>query len=293
MKDKKKAADKQNQDIEAEVPDVPADPEMQDQAVADTPSEQLSEAETRKDIRVVTELESMVHGFDDDDEPWKEYTTILNLSKSGAGFTLTRPCVVGRLVKLTTAMPAELRAFDHTEKLYTVVGLIQYCNRMENAEEGELYNIGVAFAGKDFPESYFDNPAQSYRISGSDDRGTWTVAEAEAEFTKRRHARFRAHLDVTVSLIKKDRGSARQREDTVTHDISTNGACVVCSLPVEVGERVKFASKEHNFYAIAIVRNRAYRNNRPTLHLEFVESSYPVKKIPHFSIDEAMEPERA
>jgi hypothetical protein len=193
--------------------------------------------------------------------------------------------VVGRLVKLTTAMPTELRAFDHDEKLYTVVGLIQYCNPMESAE-GELYNIGVAFAGKDFPESYFDNPAQSYRISGNNPSGMWTVSEAQTAFTNRRHARFRAHLDVTISLIKKNRGAARQREDTVTHDISTNGACVVCSLDVEVGERVKFACKEHNFYAIAIVRNRAVRNNRITLHLEFVESAYPVKKIPHFTTDE-------
>lgn len=250
----------------------------------ETTGEVEAPEQTRKDIRIVTELESMVHGFDENDEAWKEFTTVLNISKSGAGFTLPRACRVGRLVKLTTPMPSELRAFDHTEKLYTVVGLVQYCQPLES-QDGELYNIGVAFVGRNFPESYFVDPAQSYRIDGSDSAGMWTVAEAEREFSTRGQARFRAQLKVSVSLIKKHRSSASTREETVTHDISANGACVFCALDAEVGERVKFGSKAHNFYAIAIVRNRGRRSNRPTLHLEFVDAVYPLKKLPHFSYD--------
>lgn len=253
-----------------------------------TTEDSTTQAEVRKDIRIVTELESMVHGFDENDEPWKEFTTVSSISKNGAGFALPRPCRVGRLVKLTTPMPTELRAFDHTEKLYTVVGLVQYCQPVDDLN---LYNVDIAFAGQDFPESYFADPAQSYRISGSDRAGMWIVTEAEREFSTRSHARFRAHLNVTVSLIKKHRSSAINRQDTITHDISANGVCVFCSLDAEVGERVKFASKEHNFYAIAIVRNRGRRNNRPTLHLEFVDATYPLKKLPHFSYDDGPQPE--
>lgn len=250
----------------------------------ETTEEAEAQAETRKDIRIVTELESMVHGFDEDDEAWKEFTTVLNISKSGAGFSLPRPCRVGRLVKLTTPMPSELRAFDHTEKLYTVVGLVQYCQPIES-QDGDLYNIGVAFVGRNFPESYFADPAQSYRIDGTDAAGMWTVTEAEREFATRRHARFRSQLKVTISLIKKHRSSASTREETITHDISATGACVFCSLDAQVGERVKFGNKAHNFYAIAVVRNRGRRNNRPTLHLEFIDATYPLKKLPHFSYD--------
>jgi hypothetical protein len=50
MKDKKKDIEKETEQPPTETVDQPAPPE----------------AETRKDIRIVTDLESMVHGFDDD-----------------------------------------------------------------------------------------------------------------------------------------------------------------------------------------------------------------------------------
>ena len=240
----------------------------------------VSGEKDQKDIQVISELEGVIHGFNDDNEPWTELTIISNASRTGAAFRLTRPCEVGRLVKLTASMPRELRGFDHDEKHYTVVGLVQYCTHSES--DGEFI-VGVAFLGRDFPDSFFENPMQSYRISGSNANGMWTASETETDFTKRRHARYIAHLHVTISLLQKNHGIARQREDTITFDISADGACVASSLDVKIGERVKFACKELNFYAMAIVRDREMRNKRLALHLEFVEHLFPVKKLPNFA----------
>ena len=244
------------------------------------------EAELRKDIRIVTDLDCIVQGYDESDEPWKEVTTVMSTSRSGAGFSLTRPCRVGRLVKLVTPFPVELRAYDHDEELYPVVGLVQYCQESKDNDEGR-YNIGVAFVGKHIPESFTANPSQSYRISGGNELGMWSITESQSDFKSRSRPRFRSRVAVSISLIKKDRSAGTYKEETVTNDISATGASVVCSLDVQIGDRVKFASKEHNFYAIALVRNRRIRNNEmATLHLEFLENTYPIEKIPALSVSE-------
>jgi len=242
-----------------------------------------NEPEHRKDVRIITELDCIVQGYDEGGQPWKEVTRVISTSRSGAGFTLTRSCRVGRLVKLVTAYPVELRAYDQDEELYPVVGLIQYCQESKEGGGGQ-YNVGVAFVGKHIPESFTNNPSQSYRISGSNELGMWSITEAQTDFKSRSGPRFRTEINVTISTIKKDRSSRSQKEETVTNDISSSGASVFCSLDVQVGDRVKFASKEHNFYAIATVRNRRERKGKAsTLHLEFLEHAYPVEKIPAVS----------
>jgi len=228
----------------------------------------------------MTELECIVQGFDENDEPWKEVTTVMSTSRTGAWFTLTRPCCVGRLVKLVMPLPVELRAYDKEEELYPVISLVQYCQRSKD-QDLDIYNIGVAFAGKHIPESFNAKPSQSYRISGSNESGMWSITELHTDFKSRSRPRFRTQINVTITLIKKHRSSVTYKEATLTNDISATGASVVCSLDVQIGDRVKFASKEHNFYTIAIVRNkRMIDEKRVTLHLEFLENTYPVNKIP-------------
>jgi hypothetical protein len=232
----------------------------------------------RKDIRIVTELDTIVNGFDENNDPWKEFNTIENVSIRGAGFTLNRPVPTGRLVKLTVSMPRELRVYDEDEQLYTVVGLVQYCQPAFGRVPG-MYDLGVAFIGKEFPDSYNNDPGQSYRISGANPNGMWTITELRTEFKDRSATRFRTQVPVTISLIKRDRTDGTYRQETVTRDIGAGGACVECALDVKIGDRIKFASKQHNFYAIAVVRNRARRHGRIVLHIEFLEHKFPVMKL--------------
>ena len=67
------------------------------------------------------------------------------------------------------------------------------------------------------------------------------------------------------------------KENTVTRDISISGASFPCTLDAAVGERVKFACKEFDFYALAVVRNR--NDAASTLHLQFIDAAFPINKL--------------
>ena len=233
--------------------------------------------EKRSAERSPTELRTIVQVKEAKDEVWKEITKVTTVSKNGAGFTLTRPCTVGRLISLVLPMPPELRAYDHKEKVYPIMGLVQYCNEV-NVDNVSRYHIGVGFVGKDVPESYMADPQQGYRITGVTDDGLWRFTEAGTAFKPRQNPRLWAAVDVTISLIKKDRLPS-DKEAVVTSNISASGLSAICQLAAEIGDRVKVAFKEYDFYAIAIVRNCKPVDNGNSIHLEFVEHSFPMEKL--------------
>jgi len=235
-------------------------------------------ADNRKDERLETNLQTLVRVKESEDETWKEVVNVTGVSQLGAGFDLSRPVTVGRLVALVLPMPPEFRAYDRDESAYAVMGLVQYCNK-SNSDDGIIYHVGVAFIGKQVPESYKTSPLQSYRISGMSPDGLWQITEANTQFKKRSSSRYRMGLSVTVSLIRKEKGPI-VKETAITKDISVNGASVICSLEVQPGEKVKFGCKALDFYAIALVRNRKeIPNEKTTLHLEFIEQEISLDKI--------------
>lgn len=214
-----------------------------------------------------------------DGEPWKEITAVTSISRNGAGFTLTRPCVVGRLIQLTMPLDDELRAYDKGEKIYQVVGVVQFCNRAE-LDGKQVYHVGVGFIGKTPPDSHTENPAQGYRIIGMHANGLWRIIESATDFTPRRNSRFWMSIPMTVSRLKGKSEKTSQKEDCMTQNISTAGVSVLCSLPVKMGERVKVACEDFRFYSVAVVRNRKDRKNQlPSLHLEFVDQRFPTEKM--------------
>ena len=229
--------------------------------------------EGRKDERRDTELRTIVQVKESEDETWKEIVTVTGISRLGAGFDLSRPVAVGRLVALVLPMPREFRAYDLDEKAYPVMGIVQYCNEA-TADGVTVYHTGVAFIGKHVPESFKVGPNQSYRIAGMSADGLWAVTEAETQFKKRALPRYRLSLEVTVSLIR-----SPTKETTFTRDISANGAAILCSLDVPAGDKIKFACNALDFHAIAVVRNRKATDAVPTLHVEFVGEQIPPEKI--------------
>jgi len=211
--------------------------------------------------------------------PWKEITPVTSISRNGAGFTLTQPCVVGRLIQLTMPLSDDLRAYDKGEKVYQVVGVVQFCNRAE-LDGADVYHVGVGLIGKTPPDSHLENPAQGYRIIGMHANGLWRIIESATEFTPRRNSRFWMSIPMTVSRLKGKSEKTAQREDCMTQNISTAGASVLCSLPVKPGDRVKVACEDFRFYSVAVVRNRKERKNQlPSLHLEFVDQRFPTEKM--------------
>ncbi len=240
--------------------------------------EETSAPEHRTVQRVPTELKTIVQVKENDAETWKEVTKVTTVSRNGAGFSLMRPCKVGRLVTLVMPLDPQLRAYDETAELYPVMGIVQYCNK--GKIEGEaVYHVGVGFVGKQIPASFKADPTQNYRISGMAKSGLWTITEAESAFKARKHPRYWIALDVMITQLRKDKKEVN-KEETFTQNLSASGVSVVCSLDSEVGDKVKFACKGLDFYAMAMVRNRKEKEGQPpTLHLEFIETTFPIERL--------------
>src|SRR5688572_21330807 len=105
------------------------------------------ENESRTATRIPMSITALVGVKESVSESWKEHTTITSVSKSGAGFTLTRPCTVGRLISLVSPMPTEFRSYDHDTELYPTMGVVQHCYAALEGEE-TVYHVGVGFIGK-------------------------------------------------------------------------------------------------------------------------------------------------
>ena len=234
---------------------------------------------SRTTHRLPTELKTIVRVRETTDDAWKEVAVVRTVSRNGAGFSLKRPCTVGRLVMLVMPLDPALRAYDVNEEHYPVMGLVQYCN--EGMIDGErVFHVGVGFVGRTIPDSYKADPTQNYHICGMNEDGLWKIAESKTKFKSRKHPRYSVAFDVLISLIRKGGKKEDSKQTTITRNISATGASVVCSLEAEIGDRVKFASKEHDFYSIAIVRNRdEVIDLPPTLHLEFVDTQFPMEKV--------------
>lgn len=235
-------------------------------------------ADNRTAERVPTELQTIVQVKEGDGAAWKEVTKVNTVSRNGAGFSLTRPCIVGRLVTLVMPLDPELRAYDQDKELYPVMGIVQHCNP-STVDDETVYHVGVGFIGKEVPESFKVDPLQNFRISGMTTEGLWKVTEAESQFKKRRNPRYWIGLSATVSLLQRAENSGA-KEETYTVNVAAGGVSVVCTLEPAVGEKVKFACPRLNFYAIAVVRNRKLvEGEMPTLHLEFVDAQFPVERL--------------
>lgn len=228
--------------------------------------------------RVPAELKTIVQVKEGDGETWKEVTKVNTVSRNGAGFTLSRPCAVGRLVTLVLPLDPDLRAYDTDKDLYPVMGIVQHCNAATIDGES-LYHVGVGFIGKEVPKGFKADPTQNYRICGMTTEGLWKITEAESQFKKRRQPRYWVGLGVSISLLQRAENSGAKQE-THTVNIAAGGISVVSTLEPKLGEKVKIACRALDFYAIAIVRNRKVQDGEiPTLHLEFVDAVFPVDKV--------------
>lgn len=207
---------------------------------------------------------------------WKETAEVISVSPTGAGFYLKRECKAGTLVSLMMPLDADIRCYDHDKELYRVWGLVQHCHKLTHDDPG--YHIGVAFIGKNAPESYQTDPEQSYRICGMTEDGLWKIKEAAKEFKPRKDARFYNAVDHYLAVVDGQRTS-RKGERAITENISKHGAAVLTKLDVHVGDRVKFISEQYDFSGIAVVCNRRERKGQAVLNLQFVENTFPIEKI--------------
>jgi hypothetical protein len=229
-------------------------------------------------VKPTPKLTVVIKGKDSNFKPWNETADVTSLSSGGAGFFLSRECKVGSLISLIMAMPPHLRRYDHDKRLYRTWGLVQYCYEA-SGEELSGFHVGVALIGKDAPESYLQNPAQSYRVAGMDRDGLWRITELETAFRQRGAVRFWNSIDASIYQLDGEQHSIAT-EKTVTENISETGASVFSDLGISVGDQIKFQTSAPPFSSLSIVRHkRIGPDDRTRVHLEFVENTFPILEI--------------
>ena len=235
---------------------------------------------TRRVRRLPLTLPIRVFCRESDEYHWTEKSRLVDVSHFGAGFTLTRPVDVGRLIQLMMPLPHQLRCFDHTEPTYTVWSLVRHSSPISkvSADGSTLFRIGVGFVGKEPPLDYQQNPSVRYEPLPfkPGQKSMWKLGKRTL-IKQRRETRLVIPLEVMLETLDEAGKPARQ-EYTVTETISSLGTCVPTSLDVDVGRIVKINSVRDPVSVFAAVRSREVSNGVARLGLEFIGGRWPLDK---------------
>jgi len=212
---------------------------------------------------------------------WNEVTRLTDVTPFGAGFRLKRPIEKGRLVHMTIPMPRQLRVFDHVEDQYRVWALVRHVRPIVIPDDPtSLFEVGVAFIGKQPPRSYHGNPAQRYEV-GEMTPGDlapiaeWTPADESAS-DKRQHTRHGIPVDMLIETLNQD-GVVEASERTVTENISSKGAALYTTLSLPVGRIIRLTSQQYRLTTFAAVRGLSMGpTGVPRIHVEFIERDWPL-----------------
>ena len=234
--------------------------------------------------RLELRLPVRVHCRETPDFEWTEITRLLDVTPFGAGFTLKRPTERGRLLHMTIPMPRPLRVFDHVEDQYKIWGLVRYILNAVSPDDKKTpcFEVGVAFIGKRPPLSYEEDPAKRYEIAGAMSETALSITDFDnvnpVEVDTRR-AHTRHNIPVTMMLETfNEKGGVAHAENTVTENISRQGATVYSSFDAPVGRFIRLTSPEYSLAVYAVVRGRSKGSGgMPRLHVEFIDREWPVE----------------
>jgi hypothetical protein len=215
------------------------------------------------------------------DLEWSEVTRLTDVTPFGAGFTLKRPVEKGRLVYMTIPMPRQLRVFDHVEDQYRVWALVRHVRPIVAPDDkATLFDVGVAFIGKQPPRSYEENPAQRYEVGEVIPGLLSPVAEWEpvdvTSSDKRQQTRHGIPVDMLIETLNAD-GIVEASEHTVTENISASGAALYTTLTLTAGRIIRLTSEQFKLTTFAAVRGSSMGpTGVPRIHVEFIEREWPL-----------------
>ena len=212
---------------------------------------------------------------------WTEQSRLVDVSHLGAGFTLTRPIEVGRLIQLTIPLPRQLRCFDHLEPMYSVWSLVRHASAIPRArrQEAALFRVGVGFVGKRPPHSYEADPTLRYepvpiRIGYN---SMWKLGKRPLP-NQRRETRLIIPLEVLVETFDEN-GNPSLQEHTVTETISSLGTCIRTKLNIGVGRILRISSQSDRVSTFAAIRSRKVApDGIARLGLEFIGERWPLQR---------------
>lgn len=216
---------------------------------------------------------------------WTEITRLIDVTPFGAGFTLKRLIEKGRLLHMTIPMPRQLRVFDHVEDQYRVWALVRYARPL--APPGgttPLFEVGVAFVGKEPPRSYEENPAKRYEIGNANLQQLNTIEEwapagaptERASSDKRSQTRHNIPVDMLIESFN-EKGEVELSERTVTENIGQKGAAIYTTLSLPVGQFIRLSSEQYKLTVYAAVRGQSIGpGGMPRIHVEFIDREWPL-----------------
>lgn len=236
---------------------------------------------TRRRARLPLKLPIQVICKETAEYQWTESSRLVDVNHFGAGFTLTRPIDVGRLVQVIIPLPYQLRCFDYTEPMYAVWGLVRHSSALAAADRNQpaLFHVGVGFIGKHPPLSYELDPTTRYEplLLNVGSASLWRLARRQLT-RQRREARLVIPLEVLVETLDGN-GKSCQREYTVTETISTLGTCIPTNLDVGVGRVLKLSSVTDGVSIFAAIRSREVAADGITrVGLEFIGDRWPLDR---------------
>jgi hypothetical protein len=228
--------------------------------------------------RLALQLPVRIHCRETPDFEWTEVTRLINVTPFGAGFTMKHPTERGRLLRMTIPMPRQLRVFDHVEDQYRIWAIVRYLLG-KSTEKGPVFEVGVAFIGKRPPASYEGQPWKRYEISTSVFEKLAVIDEAlepPAPDDDRSQTRHNIAVDMQVELMDEN-GAVIASEQTVTENISMQGATLFTTLEIPVGRFIRLRSEQYRVTAFAAIRSRTTgADGVPRIHVEFVDRQWPL-----------------
>ena len=180
------------------------------------------------------------------DFEWMEVTRLTDVTPFGAGFTLKRPTEKGRLLHMTIPMPRQLRVFDHVEDQYRIWALVRYVRSAVAADKSRIFEVGVAFIGKRPPASYEHEPSKRYELAPAGNQSMPIPAEALRPMPssdQRTHTRHNIAIEMLLETLN-EKGELTASENSVTENISRQGATLFTTLEIPVGRFVRL--NEHS-----------------------------------------------
>ena len=207
---------------------------------------------------------------------WNEVTRLTNVTPFGAGFTLRHPTEKGRLLHMTIPMPRQLRVFDHVEDQYRIWAVVRYI-KTSIAEKQTVFDVGVAFIGKRPPASYENEPWKRYDIANTAFQASKSADEIVIPFADQRsYTRHNIAVDMQLEIINEN-GDVIEREQTVTENISSQGATLFTTLEIPLGRFVRVTSEQYKITAHAAIRSRTTgADGVPRIHVEFIDKEWPL-----------------
>ncbi|HKV33132.1 MAG TPA: hypothetical protein VJP89_02300 [Pyrinomonadaceae bacterium] len=227
--------------------------------------------------RLALQLPVRIHCREAPDFEWTEMTRLTNVTPFGAAFTLTRPTERGRLLHMTIPMPRQLRVFDHVEDQYRIWAIVRHL-KSKTTDKGSAFEVGVAFIGKRAPASYDTEPWKRYEISGGAAEKLASVDETlrAGSSDQREHTRHQIAVDMLVEMIDLN-GVVILSEQTVTEDISPQGATLFTTLEIPIGRFIRLTSAQYRITAHAAIRSRTTgADGVERIHVEFVDKQWPL-----------------